>query len=121
MATINTFRDLVVWQRSKTLAVTIYRATATLPKSELFGLTSQMRRAAVSIPSNIAEGYAKRTRPEYLRGLNIAAGSLAELSTQFEIASELGLLPNDPNLLESLREVDRLLSRLITKLQAPPR
>ena len=121
MGTINTYRDLIVWQRSKALAVMTYRATEGLPKSEVFGLMNQMCRASVSISSNIAEGYAKRTRPEYLRRLHIAAGSLAELSTQYEIASELGMLKHDPAYNELLREVDRLLSSLITKLRATQR
>jgi four helix bundle protein len=117
MSTIRTFRDLIVWQRGMGLCKAIYRATVRMPKSELFGLTSQMRRAAVLIPSNIAEGYAKMTRPEYLRGLKIAAGSLAELSTQWEIAIELTMLPPQPRVMDLLKEQDRLLSALISKLE----
>ena len=117
MSSIKTYRDLIVWQQSRDLAVEIYRITGSFPKSEMFGLTNQMRRAAVSVPSNIAEGYAKRTRAEYLRGLNIAAGSLAELSTQMEIAATVGLLANTTDVQDRSRLIDRLLSGLIRKLK----
>ena len=117
MAAINTFRDLIVWQKGKELCKALYIASRRMPKEEMFGLTQQMRRASVSIPSNIAEGYAKRTRPEYLRGLKIAAGSLAELSTQVEIAEDLEMIKPDQKLRELLHEEDRLLSSLIAKLE----
>ena len=118
MSRIKTFRDLMVWQKGKELTKGVYRATAHMPKSEIFGLTSQMRRAAVSIPSNIAEGYAKRTRPEYLRGLKIACGSLAELATQWEITIEMEMIRHDARITELLAEIDRMLSSLIAKLEA---
>jgi len=118
MGTIRTYRDLIVWQRGKELSKAIYRATVKMPKSELFGLTNQMRRASVSIPSNIAEGYARKTRPEYLRSLKIAAGSLAELNTQWEIATELTMVPINATISDLLQEEDRLLQSLITKLEA---
>jgi four helix bundle protein len=75
------FRDLLAWQRAYGLALDVYRATGTFPRDELFGLTSQMRRAAVSVPANIAEGYERRTRGEYSQFLRIARGSLGELSS----------------------------------------
>ena len=114
--TIRTFRDPIVWQKGKSLACEMYRATRAMPRSEMFGLTNQMRRAGYSIPSNIAEGYAKRTRPEYLRGLNIAAGSLAELQTQWEIAIELELIKPNARVDAMLLEQDRLISSLVNKL-----
>jgi four helix bundle protein len=114
--TIRTFRDLIVWQRGKEIAKEIYLATKAMPRSEEFGLSNQMRRASISIPSNIAEGYARRTRPEYLRSLRIAAGSLAELSTQWEIARELAMVNASPRIEELLMEEDRLLSTLTSKL-----
>jgi len=89
-----------------------------MPKAEMFGLTSQMRRASVSIPSNIAEGYNRKTTAEYIRGLRIASGSQAELSTQLEIASELGLINPEPDLQAMLQEIDRMLFALIRKLEA---
>lgn len=84
------YRDLKVWQLGVELAVEIYRLTAAFPKQEQYGLTSQMRRAAVSVASNIAEGHARKTQMELQRYLNIAKGSLAELETQMTIAGELG-------------------------------
>jgi four helix bundle protein len=113
---IETFRDLVGWQKGMALAREVYRVTAAMPESERFGLTSQMRRAASSIPLNIAEGFAKWTRPEYVRGLRIAAGSLAELTTAYELAVSLGLLADNPQLAQLLAEEDRILAALIRKL-----
>jgi four helix bundle protein len=80
------YRELKVWQLGVDLALEVYRLTEAFPKSELYGLTSQMRRAAVSISSNIAEGHARKTRREMQRYVNIAKGSLAELETQLIIA-----------------------------------
>ena len=117
MAGIRSFRDLIVWQKSKELSKRIYRATESMPRSELFGLTNQMRRASISIPSNIAEGYNRKTKPEYLRGLRIASGSQAELLTQWEIATELGLLTADPSIPALIQEIDRMLFALIRKLE----
>jgi len=84
------FKDLLVWQRGIELVKNVYRLTADFPSEEKFGLTSQMRRAAVSIPSNIAEGQARNTTGEFIQFLAIAQGSLAELETQLIVASELG-------------------------------
>src|ERR1700691_3577747 len=83
---VKSFRDLDVWNLGVELAETVYRVTARFPKSELFALTAQMRRAAVSIPSNIAEGRARDSTREFLRFLAISRGSLAELETQLELA-----------------------------------
>ncbi len=88
-ATIKSFRDLRVWQVGMDLVENVYRATQKFPKHEIYGLASQMQRAAVSIPSNIAEGYTKAYSREYSRHLSIARGSLAELQTQLEIAMRL--------------------------------
>ena len=117
MGVIRTFRDLIVWQKGKDLTKNIYRATARMPRSEMFGLTSQMRRAAVSIPSNIAEGYARRTTADYLRFLRNARGSLAELVTQYELATEMTMIRADVRVQSLLAEVDRLLQSLIMKLE----
>ena len=87
----NSYRDLRVWEQSVDFSVRLYRMTNSFPTSEMYGLTSQMRRAAVSIPSNIAEGH-ERSRAEYANFLRIARGSLAELETQTEIAARLGYL-----------------------------
>ena len=83
------YRDLHVWQRSIDLSLNVYQMTRAFPKDEMYGLTSQMRRAGVSIPSNIAEGQAKRSLPEFQRYLSIALGSLAELDTQLILAVRL--------------------------------
>src|SRR4051794_18481036 len=83
---VRTFRDLIAWQRGMELARVLYSATVRMPPKEQFGLTNQMRRAAVSIPSNIAEGHARQSRQEYIRFLKMSRGSLAELSTQVELA-----------------------------------
>jgi four helix bundle protein len=93
--TIESYRDLRVWQAGKELVVRIYRITRAFPGDERFGLTSQMRRASVSIPSNIAEGHARESSREYLHHLSIAQGSLAELETQVELSEELGFLDPD--------------------------
>lgn len=121
MPSISSYRDLIVWQKSKELCKHISRATEQMPKAELFGLTSQMRRAAASIPANIAEGYNRKTRPEYIRAPRIASGSQAELSTQWEIAVELELVPSNPTMVSPMVEIDRKLFALIRRLeQAPP-
>ena len=103
---------LEAWKRSRELVLSIYTLTQNFPKEEMFGLTSQMRRAAVSIPSNIAEGAARTGDKEFAQFLNIARGSLSELETQLLIASDLGYIKrNDP-----VFEVVDLVSRLITGL-----
>lgn len=115
---VRTFRDLLVWQRGMELARLTCAATEKMPKAEVFGLTSQMRRAASSIPMNIAEGFGKHSRPEFVRGLRIATGSLLELMTAYELATSLNHIPTSPRMLDLLAEEDRLLSSLIRKLEA---
>ncbi len=88
---VNNYRDLLVWKQGIELVKLIYKITREFPKEELYGLTSQIRRCAVSIPSNIAEGHARDSLKEYIQFLSIAAGSLAELQTQLVIAKELGM------------------------------
>lgn len=89
------FRDLIVWQKAHALVLFVYRVTKTLPKEELFGLVSQMRRAAVSVPANIAEGFKRRSRPDKARQMNIAQGSLEELRYYFILCADLGYLEKD--------------------------
>ncbi|NOX53611.1 MAG: four helix bundle protein [Planctomycetes bacterium] len=84
------FQDLVVWQKAHAMVLLLYRITASFPKTELYGLTSQMRRAAISIPANIAEGFKKRGRRDKLRFLNIAQGSLEEVRYYLILARDLG-------------------------------
>ena len=92
---IRSFRDLRVWQMGMDLVEETYRLTQDFPKDELYGLTGQMRRAAVSIPSNIAEGHAREYLKEYLQHISVAQGSLAELQTQAEIGTRLGYIDRD--------------------------
>ena len=92
---IRNYTDLVAWQRAMALAESVYKTTSNMPLEELYGLTSQMRRAAVSIPSNIAEGEGRRRDGEFLRMLSIATGSLRELETQLHLATRLQFLRDD--------------------------
>jgi len=103
-----TFEDLVVWQKSHSLVLQIYRDSAIFPKSEMYGLTSQMRRAAVSILANIAEGFKKRGRADKARFMNIAQGSLEEIRYYLILARDLKYLDSS-DLLRQLEEVSRLL------------
>ncbi len=114
---VRTFRDLIAWRKGMALARLVYQTSTHLPPSERFGLTNQMRRAAVSIPSNIAEGYARQSLPDYLKHLRIARGSLAELMTQTELAAALGMMEIPEALSEALLEEDRILQGLIRALQ----
>ncbi|HXK39538.1 MAG TPA: four helix bundle protein [Candidatus Paceibacterota bacterium] len=119
---MQTYRDLIVWQRAVSLVKKIYELTEVFPKSEKYILVSQMRRAAVSIPANIAEGYARKHRPEYIQFLRIAFGSGAELETHLTVAREIGML-KDMVLAQgtetTLNEVMRMLNRLIASLRDP--
>ncbi len=108
---------LEAWQQAMLLVKMVYSATASFPKEELFGLTSQMRRAAISIPSNIAEGAARSGDKEYLHFLSIARGSLSELDTQIQISRMLAYLPEDAALDDLLERVGKLLTGLSRKLQ----
>jgi len=113
------YRDLMVWQKSMDLVLAIYRITGGFPKNELYGLVSQMQRAAVSIPSNIAEGHGLKQTQAYLRHLAIAGGSLAELETQLEIATRLGYLAErDKELNQQANEVGRMLAGLRRSLKS---
>ncbi len=116
---IKTYKDLTVWQKSFKLALEVYKVTKKFPRSELYGLTSQIRRAAFSIPSNIAEGYARHRLAEYIQFLRIAFASGAELETQLLIAKETNLLRGkDFQRLNSLlSEVMKMLNVLMKKLK----
>jgi four helix bundle protein len=117
MANKYTFRDLVVWQKAIRLSTTVYEMTRLLPEDERYGLKSQLRRAAVSVASNIAEGNARDTRRDFMKFLAIARGSLAELETQFIIAAELRLLSELKTVMDDIQEVRRLLQGLIRSLR----
>jgi four helix bundle protein len=113
-----TYRELIVWQKAMDFVQSVYQATARFPKEELYGLTSQLRRGAVSIPSNIAEGQGRETRGEFRRFLSIAYGSLREVETQIMIAERLHYLTenNCSQLLEAAGEIGRLLNGLTASL-----
>ncbi len=103
------FRDLVVWQRSHYFALAIYRMTENFPKHEIYGLRAQMRRAAVSIPANIAEGFRKRGRADKVRFMNTAEGSIEESRYYLILAQDLGYAKTN-EIMKSLEEASRLLS-----------
>ncbi|MDQ3495674.1 MAG: four helix bundle protein [Pseudomonadota bacterium] len=107
---------LEVWRDAMTLVESVYRSTAQFPDSERLGLAMQLRRAAVSVPSNIAEGAARRSQPEYLGFLSIARGSLAEMTTQLEIAHRLGFAEADPATADLLDRTFARLNALIRSL-----
>jgi len=114
------YRDLMVWQKAMRLVSEIYRHTKSFPEDERYGLTSQLRRSSVSLPSNMAEGYGRNTTQDYVRFLRIANGSLFELQTQLEIARNLEFLSDEhfSELFEKSREIERMLSSLIRKITA---
>ena len=108
------YTELVVWQRARQLVKLVYEFSREFPRDEIYGLTSQLRRAAVSVPSNIAEGQARQSQKDFLRFLSVARGSLAEVQTQAMIAFDLGYVLNDKMLalLEETKHVYRLLNAL---------
>ena len=117
---LKSYQDLLVWQKGIELVVLAYRATAAFPRSETYGLTSQIRRAATSIPANIAEGYGRGSRKDYTQFLFIAQGSLKELETHFIVAEKLSYLTaaQTEKLLTQSGELGRMLAGLIRKLRA---
>lgn len=116
---LNSYKDLIVWQRSMELVTEIYSLTQKFPKEEIYGITSQMKRCAISIPSNIAEGRRRNGKKEFRRFLIIAYGSGAELETQIEISKRLNFInleefeKSDKLLLETMKMLNKLLSTLI--------
>ncbi len=116
---MSNFRNLLVWQKAMSLTTFIYNSTNQFPKEEMFGLTSQIRRASISIPSNIAEGFGSVSNKEYLRFLNISMSSLFELQTQLEIAKNIAYLNETEctTLYEYTRELERMLISFTNKIQ----
>jgi len=115
----DSFRDLVVWQEAMGLATEIYRATETFPRSEIYGLTNQMRRAGVGVPSNIAEGKGRLSKKEFIQFLSRARGSLCEVDTQLQISRNLEYLGDSDyeRLADHSKKVGRLLNALIKSIQ----
>ena len=116
---INSYKDLKVWNKAMDLTTMVYDALKTFPPKEEYGLSSQMRRSSVSIPSNIAEGYGRNSTLDYCRFLQIALGSAYELETQVELARRLDYVDNDTanKLATQLTEVGRMLNSLINKIK----
>jgi len=113
-----THRDLIAWQEAMALVESVYRDTASFPKDEMFGLTTQMRRCAISVPSNIAEGAARNSSREYVQFLGISCGSLSELETQLELATRLGFVKADSISFKHADRVARLVRALRKALKA---
>ena len=116
---IKSYRDLIVWKKSVELVQDVYILSSSFSSNERFGLTSQMRRSAVSVPSNIAEGWGRKRTGNYVQFLSVASGSLAELTTQLEISHRLGFMDKDQfDVLENkMNEIGKMLFVLIQKLE----
>ena len=117
---MESYRDLQVWQKAMDLAVEVYRVTKQFPREEMFGLTSQIRRAASSVPANIAEGWGRETSGGYIQFLRIAQGSLKELETHLLLAQRVELCPYEPIqiLLDQIDQIGRMLRALLRTIQA---
>ena len=118
---MESFRELIIWQRGVQLVKSVYEGTKEFPREEIFGLKMQLRRCAISIPSNIAEGYGRQHTSEYVRFLQIARGSLNELITQLEIAKSLNYLQDISDQIIECDEIGRMLNSMIKKLSENPR
>jgi len=119
---LKNYKELKVWQKSYELCLEIYRITAKFPKEEIYGLTSQIRKSVVSIPSNIAEGYGRKTTLDYIRMLYISYGSVCELETQILLAGDLDLIEKSElgPLKKDIAEIERMLKALIKSLENKP-
>jgi four helix bundle protein len=116
---MSNFRNLLIWQKAMSLVTNVYKCTHGFPKDEVFGITSQIRRCSVSIPSNIAEGYGRGSNTEFIRFLNIATGSLFELQTQIEIALNINYINNETftSLYNDSRELEIMLVSFTNKIK----
>jgi len=116
---LKSFKELNVWKKSYNLCLRVYKITKKYPKEEIYGLVSQLRRVAVSIPSNIAEGYGRKTTLDYIRFLYIANGSVCELETQILLSGDLCYIKRDVlnEITGDIAEVERMLKGLITSLE----
>jgi len=117
MTKIRSHNDLKVYNESLDLVINIYELTSNFPSDEKFGLTSQIKRAAVSIPSNIAEGAARQSNKEFIRFLYMSLGSAAEVETQLEIARRLGFIKNEIDVSDKIVYIKRMLIKLIESLK----
>lgn len=119
MGEINSYRDLIVWKKSMDTTQTIYKLTKAFPDTEKYGMISQLRRASVSIPANIAEGYGRQSTKDYVRFLQIARGSLYEVQTLLELSNGLDYISKDAftDIYKRSREIEAMLQSLINKLK----
>ena len=106
MSGVNTYKELLIWQKGIKIVVLVYKLTKDFPKDEIYALTSQLKRASISVPSNIAEGFGRQTDKSFNHFLNVARGSLNEIETQLIIAKELGFIDNKDVLNEILFLID---------------
>lgn len=116
---MSTYRELLIWQKSMILVTEVYSLTKTFPKEEIYGISSQLRRCAISIPSNIAEGFGRDGTKDYLKFLNIAYASLFELQTQLEISFNLNFTEQIAfqEIYNKSKEIERMLSSFIRKVK----
>lgn len=117
MAKINKFEDLIIWKKGIELSYEVYQITSVFPKNEVFGLTSQLTRASVSIPSNIAEGFGRQSQREFKRFLRIAAGSLCELKTQIYLSEKLEYINSQQRgkTMELIEEISKMIHSILKK------
>ena len=115
---MKSFRELIVWQKSMNLAIEVYKITAKFPKEELYGLTQQMRKSILSVPSNLAEGFGRQSPKEFARFVFIARGSLYEFQTQMELSIQMGYFSHDQikELNNLTVKIEKMLNSLINKL-----
>ena len=107
------FKDFIVWQKAYKLVLEVYKITKTFPRSETYGLTQQIRRAAISIPSNIAEGYGRKHKAEYQQFLSMAYASLLELETQYLVSLDLNYINKNEIIENLIKEIGSMLYRMI--------
>ncbi|MBL4625906.1 MAG: four helix bundle protein [Flavobacteriales bacterium] len=117
MDKIKSCKDLIVWQKGIDIVMETYRLTKSFPEEEKFGLTSQLRRASVSVPSNIAEGWGRGTKAHYANFLKIARGSLLEIETQLIISEKLNYTSNEKEIFQLIDEESKMLNSLIKKVE----
>jgi len=117
--TVKSYSDLVAWQKAMSLVEEVYKITKGFPKEELYGLVSQLRRAAISVPSNIAEGHSRNGSREFVHHLSIAHGSLSEVETQVEIARRLGYITDErqASIFELASETGRIINGLMNSVE----
>lgn len=120
MSSVKSYKDLLIWQKGLEIVSNIYKLVEEFPKDELYALTSQMKRASISIPSNIAEGYGRSSTQSYISFINISRGSLFELETQLIIANELKFVKNQDlynTIIEQILEESKMMNSFINKLE----